>query len=176
MAGIESFPSWTGAPCFPSPFLMAPELGRDSEEAGTPRHPVPVFLVEDNPADVFVIRRALAAAFPVDLHIAMDGEEALLELKSLETAAPASRPWLILLDWNLPRVSGAEVLSYLRQIDVWKDTPVIIVTSTNSPSDVDEMRKLGANGHFQKPSDLEAYLGLAKVVATTLGRGDNIGN
>jgi two-component system, chemotaxis family, response regulator Rcp1 len=156
---------------------MAPELDPDSEEAGTVLHPVPVFLVEDNPADVFVIRQALAgAAFPVDLHVAADGEEALLKLKSLETAAPANRPWLILLDWNLPRVSGAEVLSHLRQNDVWKDTPVIVVTSTDSPSEVDEMLKLGANAHFQKPSDLDAYLVLAKVVSTTLGRGDNIGN
>lgn len=177
MAGIERFHNWTGAPCLPSPIPMTPELGADSEGAGNPVHSVPVLLVEDNPADVFVIRQALArAAFPVDLHIAMDGEEALLKLKSLETAAPARRPWLILLDWNLPRVSGAEVLSHLRQSAVWKDTPVIIVTSTGSRSEVDEMLKLGANAHFQKPSDLEAYLILGKVVSTTLGRGDNIGN
>jgi two-component system, chemotaxis family, response regulator Rcp1 len=169
-------PNWTEAPCFPWP-LMAPGLDSDSEEAGNSVHPVPVLLVEDNPADVFVIRQALAAtAFPVDLYIAVDGEEALLKLMSLETAAPASRPWLILLDWNLPRVSGAEVLSYLRQNDVWKDTPVIIVTSTGSPSEVDEMLMLGANAHFQKPSDLKAYLGLGKVVSRTLGGGDNIGN
>jgi two-component system, chemotaxis family, response regulator Rcp1 len=163
-------PNWTGAPYFRWPLLMAPELDSDSEQAGNSLH-VPVFLVEDNPADVFVIRQALAeAAFPVDLNIATDGEEALLKLKSLETAAPARRPWLILLDWNLPRVSGAEVLSYLRQSDVWKDTPVIIVTSTNSPTEVDEMLKMGANAHFRKPSDLKAYLGLGKVVSATLGR------
>jgi CheY-like chemotaxis protein len=53
---------------------------------------------------------------------------------------------------------------------------VIVVTSTNAPSEVDEMLKLGANAHFRKPSDLKAYLGLGQVVSRTLGRGHNIGN
>jgi|HubBroStandDraft_1064217.scaffolds.fasta_scaffold334621_1 CheY-like chemotaxis protein len=177
MADIECFPNWTSPAYSPSPFPMAPKLDPDSEEAGNPPHPVPVLLVEDNPADVFVIRHALAAAaFPVDLHVAADGEEALSKLRSLETAAPASRPRIILLDWNLPKVSGAEVLSHLRQSDVWKNTRVVVVTSTGVRSEVDEMLKLGANAHFQKPSDLEAYLGLAKVVSRTLGREDSIEN
>lgn len=176
MPGFECLPNWTGTPS-PAPFPMAPQLDPESEEAGTRLRPVLVLLVEDNPADVFVIRQALAAAAsPVDLHIAVDGEEALSKLQSLEAAGAASRLRLILLDWNLPRVSGAEVLSHLRRSDVWKDTPVIVVTSTGSPCEVAEMRKLGANEHFRKPSDLQAYLRLAKVVSRTLAPGGNIGN
>jgi two-component system, chemotaxis family, response regulator Rcp1 len=164
-------PNWAGAPPFYLRFPVGAPLNDESAEAGDSPRPVSILLVEDNPSDVFIIREALrGAGFPIDLQTAANGEEALSRLRSLDREPPSKRPALILLDWNLPRISGAEVLAYIRQSATWKDVPVVIVTSTSAPAEVAEMSRLGANAHFRKPSDLDSYLLLAKIILTTLGR------
>jgi CheY-like chemotaxis protein len=100
----------------------------------------------------------------IDIQVASDGEQALAILKRSEENPEDSCPTLILLDWNLPKVSGAEVLAYVRQSARWQNIPVVVVTSSNSPADVEQLRRLGATVHFLKPTDLDAYLELRRIV------------
>lgn len=129
-----------------------------------------VLLVEDNLSDVKVIATVLRqCGIPVDLHVSSDGEEAISVL-SRSGGSQDRLPSLILLDWNLPRVSGSEVLAHIRQSDRLSKIPVVVVTSTNSPSDVGEIKRLGATAHFRKPTDLDAYLSLKTIVAELLSK------
>ncbi len=128
-----------------------------------------VLLVEDNAPDVYIISRVLKqCGVPLNLQVASDGEQALTILREAETGSGHGQPSLILLDWNLPGVSGAEVLAYTRQSGHLRDVPVIVVTSTNAPRDVAEMTRLRATAHFRKPTDLDAYLDLKTIVLATL--------
>jgi|SRR5581483_5475640 len=130
---------------------------------------VSILLVEDNRSDVNVIRRALRdSGISFELDVVSDGEEALSFLTKEAEVSGYALPSIILLDWNLPRVSGSEVLAYIRQNDRLRGIPVVVVTSTNSPADVREIRKLGANAHFRKPTDLDAYLDLKTIVVDLL--------
>jgi two-component system, chemotaxis family, response regulator Rcp1 len=130
---------------------------------------VSILLVEDNPFDVNVIRRALRdSGVNFELDVVSDGEQALSLLTKEAETSGYTLPSVILLDWNLPRVSGSEVLAYIRQNDRLRGIPVVVVTSTNSPADVREIRKLGANAHFRKPTDLDAYLDLKTIVVDLL--------
>jgi CheY-like chemotaxis protein len=145
------------------------EPGREKRPQSALPRPV-VLLVEDNVFDVRVITRALRGdALDIDIQVTEDGDAALSVLA--ESAATARRaPSLILLDWNLPRVSGADVLAFIRRSEYLKHIPVVVVTSTESPSEVAQIRRLGANAHFRKPADLEAYLTLRTIVADLLSK------
>ena len=77
---------------------------------------------------------------------------------------PASMPELILLDLNLPRVDGAQVLSHIRQTQAYKATPVIILTSSDSPRDRETALRLGASLYFRKPTDLTSFMMLGAVI------------
>jgi CheY-like chemotaxis protein len=128
-----------------------------------------VLLIEDNQSDVYVIRQVLkACGVPINLIVAADGEEALSILEALPGAIPVPQPSLILLDWNLPRISGAEILTYVRKSERWRNTPVVIVTSTSSPDEMISINTLGATGYFRKPTDLDAYLALGKIILDAL--------
>jgi CheY-like chemotaxis protein len=149
---------------FPNP--PSPAVGTNEESLGRPPSPA-ILLVEDNSSDVYVIRQVLKrCGLPISLRVAVDGEEALAMIQ--RTTGPL--PSLVLLDWNLPRVSGAEVLFQLRQSEGWRDIPVVIVTSTSSPTELTEMMRLGATGHFRKPTDLDAYLDLGNLIRKTLAK------
>jgi CheY-like chemotaxis protein len=122
-------------------------------------------------SDIYVISQVLKrSGLRVNLRVAGNGEEALSIIEAPEGQASLPMPSLILLDWNLPRISGAEVLSRVRQSERWRNIPVVIVTSTNSPSEIAEMERLGATEHFRKPTDLDAYLRLEKVIRHTLAK------
>lgn len=134
-----------------------------------------VLLIEDNPSDVHVIRRALRqSGIQMQIQVMSDGEQALSFLAQFESPEQSEGghgqdpPSLILLDWNLPRVSGPDLLAYIRRSDSLRGIPVVVVTSTNSPADVAEMRRLKANAHFRKPTDLDAYLALKAIVLDLL--------
>jgi CheY-like chemotaxis protein len=128
-----------------------------------------VLLVEDNPADVFVVREVLRECnLDSDVHIARDGHEAMLYLKSLLMETEHC-PALVLLDLNLPKVGGLEVLSYIRNSSPCKNTPVIIVTSSNAMKDREITGALGVQAYFQKPTSLDQYMELAKVIRQVLG-------
>lgn len=125
-------------------------------------------MVEDNRADIFLIQEALeTAAVDAELHIVQDGAAAMAFLDAAE-AGMGPCPNLVLLDLNLPKRSGTEVLEYLRQMTKCRDIRVLIVTSSDSEYDRAAVRKLGANGYFRKPSELDEFLKLGSVVKELL--------
>ena len=130
---------------------------------------VSVLLVEDNETDIFVIRKALEkCAFATTLEVFRNGEAAVDHIRTLAADGNRPCPTLLLLDLNVPRVPGIEVLRELRNATRCSDTWVIVVTSSDSRGDRDSVQKLGANAYFRKPSDLHAYLGLSGVIDNVL--------
>jgi chemotaxis family two-component system response regulator Rcp1 len=121
-----------------------------------------VLLVEDNAGDAELMRIALAEARPdCRLRVAADGEAALAQL--LEGDVPD----LVLLDLNLPRRSGHEVLADLRASDEprLRRLPVVVLSSSGAPEDVQRSYELFASGHIVKPADLDRLFEVAKTLA-----------
>lgn len=117
-----------------------------------------ILVAEDNPADVYLLREALlAGASPaaIDLTIVGDGEQAIEHLSSQSTAP---RLDLIVLDLNLPKSDGLEVLRYIRSRPDLAGIPVVIFTSSDSPRDRGAIEDLGADSFLTKPSDLDSFL------------------
>jgi CheY-like chemotaxis protein len=128
-----------------------------------------VLLVEDNPTDVFVIKEAIErSGLDLNLRVARNGQEALHYLQDLARAEKPSCPALVLLDLNLPKVGGIEVLRKLRSSSPCSRTPVIVVTSSTAEADRAAVRRLGAEAYFQKPTSLAAYMELGEVVKRIL--------
>lgn len=126
-------------------------------------------LVEDNPTDVFVIKEVLEGCGPdLDVHSVTNGQAALLYVQELDRDEKAPRPALVLLDLNLPKVTGIEVLRALRSSSRCSGVPVIVVTSSSAEADRHAAQQLGAQGYFQKPSELAAYMELAELVKRAL--------
>jgi CheY-like chemotaxis protein len=120
-------------------------------------------LAEDNAGDVFLIRRALdAQGLSYEMVVATDGEEAIRVV--LQAAAGKCRIDLILVDLNLPRRDGGEVLSELRNCSGLADVPAILITSSDAREDRERFLRLGANRFFHKPSDLASFMEIGKVV------------
>ena len=119
-------------------------------EIGTEGHkPMEVLLCEDSPGDVRLTREAFHVANEtVNLHVVADGVEAMAYLKSEHDHCP--RPDLILLDLNMPRMGGREVLAYLKTDDHFKTIPVVILTTSASEADVEECYRLAANCYLQE--------------------------
>jgi chemotaxis family two-component system response regulator Rcp1 len=121
-------------------------------------------LVEDNRADVFLLREAIeAAGVQADLHVISDGEKAVEFINQADRDDSVSCPSLVILDLNLPRKTGCEVLQRLR-LGRWAEARVLIITSSNSELDRVNAARLGANGYFRKPSTYDAYLKVGDVV------------
>ena len=130
-------------------------------------HKTRILLAEDNDGDVFLVRRALEKrGISHELVVAHNGEQALDWLDSTETMQLA--PELILLDLNLPRIDGAQLLSHIRKSDRFSRTPVIVLTSSDSPKDRQMALELGANLYFRKPTDLKSFMDLGRIVEETL--------
>lgn len=106
------------------------------------------------------------------IHIADDGEKAakFLEQADADTSAPC--PDLILLDINMPRYKGGDILRRLRGSSRCKDALVLVVTSSDSVRDREEMDALGANAYFRKPSEFAAFMRLGHVVRDLLARNE----
>ena len=112
-----------------------------------------IWLAEDNPGDVRLFCESLKnQGVTFDLTVAEDGEKAIA---LVDSAAETSQPDLIVLDVNLPRHNGDEVLRQIRSRKELRGTPVIMLTSSASPADQARAGGLGANLYIQKPSDLE---------------------
>ena len=111
-----------------------------------------VLMVEDSKADVRLFQLQCADRFPLLLEYAMDGEQALTLL--LQRTVPYD---LVLLDLNLPRVHGFDVLRNIRSSPVHRHSPVVVLTSSGSAQDVVQAYELGASCFIQKPIDLEQY-------------------
>jgi CheY-like chemotaxis protein len=128
-----------------------------------------IFLAEDNPADVYLIRQALVENH-VDVHleVATDGKEALLSLDRQGTSAHPLLPSAIVLDLNLPKHDGMEILKRLRRDRKFALIPVVVLTSSDSPQDRINAAQLGAAEYLQKPSSLEGFMALGGVIKKML--------
>jgi CheY-like chemotaxis protein len=117
-----------------------------------------LLLAEDNLPDALLVREAVKEEnLPVEVYVAPDGEQAMAFLGRAERDPQAPSPDLLLLNLNLPRVEGLEVLRRIRANDKWKNIPVLIVTSSNSPTDRNEAAPFGA-GYFQKQVSYSEFL------------------
>ncbi len=121
--------------------------------------PIEILLVEDNPGDVRLTKEALKdARVANNLHVTMDGVEALAFLRKQGRHASAPRPDLILLDLNLPKKNGREVLEEIKAEDALRHIPVVILTTSQAEQDVVESYRLRANAYVTKPVDLDQFL------------------
>jgi CheY-like chemotaxis protein len=121
-------------------------------------------LVEDNPADVALVRHALRAVVPpVELQVVEDGQAALDLLAQCAPYTPVPCPDVMLLDLNLPRKHGTEVLHALKQHPTLHVIPIVIFTSTAHPRDVHQCYALGANAFMVKPIELAEYLTAVQI-------------
>jgi CheY-like chemotaxis protein len=120
---------------------------------------VEILLVEDNPADVRLTREALKDAKVMNnLHAVSDGVEAMTFLRSIGTHAGAPRPDLILLDLNLPRKDGREVLAEVKADPDLRRIPVVILTTSRAEEDIIRSYNLHANAYVTKPVGLPEFL------------------
>lgn len=123
-----------------------------------------IMLAEDNPVDILITKEALKRwEIENDLHVVHDGAEALLYLRRRGIYEGAARPDLILLDLNLPKKNGVEVLSEIRKDPHLSNIIVVIVTTSDAVADVQKCYKLGAKLCISKPVDLEEYV--AAIIA-----------
>ena len=128
-----------------------------------------VLIVEDSEADVFLIRKAIERTkIPVTLHVVKDGVQAMQFFDRADSDPALPCPALVLLDINLPRRKGAEVLKYMRNTRRCAKARVIAVSSSDSPQDREEMTKLGAGGYFRKPSEYKEFMKLGDLVKALL--------
>jgi two-component system, chemotaxis family, response regulator Rcp1 len=124
-----------------------------------------VLLVEDSPGDVRLTQEALRDANrTIHLHVASDGAEAMAFLRQEGAHAHAPRPTLILLDLNLPKIDGREVLALIKADDRLKTIPTIILTTSVAESDIQASYQLQANCYLSKPVQLEAFESLVKSI------------
>lgn len=128
-----------------------------------------VLLAEDNPADVRLIRTALEEhQVTCTVRLASDGEQ-MLQMIAAEIK-PDERPLpdLIILDLNLPRHNGIEVLERLRAAARWCDVPVVVLTTSDSPRDRSQATRLGVAQFLRKPFNLDEFLGLGAIFRSLL--------
>jgi chemotaxis family two-component system response regulator Rcp1 len=124
-----------------------------------------ILLVEDNPGDIRLTEEALKEGkVRNSLHVVMDGEEAMAFLKKNGEYADAPRPDLILLDLNLPRKDGREVLAEIKDDDDLKCIPVVVLTTSQAEEDVARTYDLHANCYITKPVDLEQFLNVVRSI------------
>ncbi len=129
-----------------------------------------ILLIEDAEADVFLVREALKnVGLDFELNVLDDGEKAIQFIDELDRQPAASCPQLVLLDLNLPKRSGDQILAHMRHSERCKDIPVVVVTSSDSPRDKAEMSRLGATRYFRKPSRLDEFMRLGPLVRDLVG-------
>jgi chemotaxis family two-component system response regulator Rcp1 len=118
---------------------------------------------------VFLIRAAIEGASVIaDLRVVKDGEQAVTFFDDTDRDETVPVPDLVILDINLPRKPGGEVLQHLRRSRRSRDARVIAVSTSDSPGDRAEMSRLGANAYFHKPSDYADFLKLGETIRQVL--------
>ncbi len=121
-----------------------------------------ILLIEDNPDDAELTRIAFAeAGVDYRLQVVGDGVQALAYLRG---SAPADLPSLVLLDLNLPKLDGREVLEAIRAEPATRSLPVVVLTTSAEPFDVDKVYELGANSYIQKPVEFERFVDVVRQI------------
>jgi CheY-like chemotaxis protein len=129
------------------------------ESIGKDAKPIEVLLVEDSPGDVRLTREAFKdAKVHINLHVASDGAEAMIFLRREGIHANTARPDLILLDLNLPKKDGREVLEEIKESLSLKTIPVVILTTSASEADILQSYEHHANCYITKPVNLDGFL------------------
>lgn len=135
---------------------------------GPPGTLINILLVEDNPDDILITQKALHAAKILNpLYVVRDGQEALdflLHQGPYQDAAASPKPGLILLDINMPKLNGIEVLKHIKQDPHLKRIPVIMLTSSKRDQDVVLGYDNGCNSFLQKPVEFERFVALVKEI------------
>lgn len=127
--------------------------------------PIEILLVEDNPGDVRLTIEALKEGkVRNNLSVAKDGVEALAFLRREGSFAEATRPDLILLDLNLPRKDGREVLAEIKEDAVLRRIPVVVLTTSKAEEDILRTYDLHANCYITKPVDLEQFISVVRSI------------
>ena len=130
---------------------------------------IPLLLVEDSPADVFLIRRAMQEeGLQFSLEVAEDGEAAIRFIAQIDEGLAPSVPHLMLIDVNVPRKSGSDVLQRVRSSPRVGNIPVVMISSSDSPAERRRASELGATAYFCKPSSLTEFMKLGKLVRELL--------
>ena len=128
-------------------------------------NPIDILLVEDNPGDVRLTKEALREGKVYsNLHTVKDGVEAMEYLRREGKYKEAPRPDIILLDLNLPRKDGREVLEEIKSDDKLKRIPVVVLTTSKAEEDVLRTYNLHANCYVTKPVDLEKFMVVVKTI------------
>ena len=131
----------------------------------TPMKDVEVLLVEDDPGDVELIREGLnGAKIFINLHVIDDGIKAMKYLRREEPYRAASKPDLIILDLNLPKKDGKDVLHEVKNDERLKSIPVVVLTTSASEEDLNRCYELGANCCITKPIGLEEFIKIVKSI------------
>jgi CheY-like chemotaxis protein len=126
-------------------------------------------VVEDNPTDIFLVREAIAAhGLNANLEVLEDGEEALGLIARMDANESEPCPHLMLLDLNLPKTDGFEVLERLRASKRCAGMPVIVMSSSAAPSDRNKSASLGAVAYFQKRVQYEASMEIGGIIQKLL--------
>ena len=127
--------------------------------------PMDILLIEDSPGDVRLTQEAFREANPaIRLHVARDGVEAMAFLQREGAHARSPRPDIILLDLNLPRMDGREVLARIKEDDKLKTIPVVILTTSDAEADITKSYQLKANCYLTKPVQLDQFESLVKSI------------
>ncbi len=127
--------------------------------------PIEVLLVEDSPGDVRLTQEAFRDAnLSIHLHVAPDGVEAMAFLKREGAHVSAPRPDIILLDLNLPKMDGREVLAHIKEDASLKSIPTVILTTSDAEADIVKSYQLQANCYLSKPVQLEEFEGLVRSI------------
>jgi len=127
--------------------------------------PIEILLVEDSPSDAALTVEALKAGKVVNkLNLVEDGVEAMAYLRREDKYAKAIRPDLIMLDLNLPRKDGREVLAELKNDPALKTIPIIVLTTSRSDKDILQSYQLNANCYITKPVDFQHFIDVVKSI------------
>ena len=139
--------------------------GKGTETQFTVPRARPILVVEDNPMDLDFLLQAFAENSVLNpVCVCRDGEEALKFIEAHPSPNDASLPLLVLLDLRLPKVDGVEVLRQARQHPVWRQIPVVVVTTSRENADISKAYELGVNSYIVKPVDFIAFAAVVKQI------------
>jgi len=127
--------------------------------------PIKILLVEDQPADVRLTEEVFKAGKVAnELHVAGDGEQAMRFLRREGEHAEAPRPDLVILDLNLPRMDGREVLQAIKSDDALKKIPVLVLTTSAAERDILQAYERHVNAYITKPIDLDDFVAVVRSI------------
>jgi CheY-like chemotaxis protein len=131
----------------------------------TPRAPLTIIVVEDNPVDIYLIRWVLKAhELAYELEVIENGDHAMDYVNQLAHEERRRSPTIMLLDLNLPQRDGREILQRVKAIPEGSDVRVVVVTSSNNPTDRRETLAMGADAYFTKPYHLNEFMALGDLI------------